>query len=89
MLLKRRISIYLVGKIGKGQYKSVGVADNVQRDLSALFIEKSKKKLFLPVQNTSGSKYANCQLALTAPESLDQSLVSSRASEARGEESAS
>ena len=38
MLLKRRISFYLVGKVGKGQYKAVGISDNVQKDLSALFV---------------------------------------------------
>ena len=80
LLLKRKVSIFLVGKAGKGQYKSVGISDSIQKDLSALFIDKTKKKLFLSVQNNSGTKYGNCQIALTSPDSLDQSLVSSRAS---------
>ena len=32
-LLKRRVSVYLIGKIGKGQYRAIGIAENVQKDL--------------------------------------------------------
>ena len=61
-LLKRRVNVFLIGKVGKGKYKAIGIAENIQKDLSALFVEKSKKKLFIPIQNHSTTKYGNCQL---------------------------
>ena len=70
-LLRRKLHFFLVGKMGKGQQKVVGMIENVQKDLSALLVEKTKKKLFLSVQNHSNSKYGNCQLSIIGPESLN------------------
>jgi hypothetical protein len=61
-MLRSRVNIYLIGKTGKGQYKVAGVAENVQRDLVALLVEKTKKKLFLSIRNNANSKFGNCQL---------------------------
>jgi hypothetical protein len=59
----------------------------VQRDLIGLLVEKTKKKLFLPVRNHPSVKFGNCQLQIGSPEP-DPSLAGSRTS-GKGEETAS
>ena len=62
--LRRRIDFYLVAKTDKGMYKLVGVAESVERDLWALLVDQTKKKLFLPVRNHPSFKLTGCQLEL-------------------------
>jgi hypothetical protein len=51
-------------------------------------VEKTKKKLFLSVRNHPNSKFGSCQLEIIPP-FIEESMASSRASHARGEETAS
>jgi hypothetical protein len=87
-LLKRKLSFYLIGKVEKGSYKVAGLAEGVQKDLINLLIEKTKKKLFLPVRNHPSVKFGNCQIEISQVPDLNE-LASSRASQNRGEETAS
>lgn len=88
-LLKRKVNFYLVAKTHKGGYKVAGLSESVQKDLVALLIDKTKKKLFLAVGNHPNAKFGSCQLQITSPQPLASSMASSRASHARGEETAS
>ena len=86
-MLRKPISFYLVGKVDRGAYRVAGVAEEVQRDLSSLLVEKTKKKLFLGVRNTSGSKFGSCQFEIIGAPAESEELGQSRAE--RGEETAS
>lgn len=61
-ILKKPLSIYIVGKTDKAKYKVVGLAENIQKDLINLLIEKIKKRLFLVVRNNPNVKMGKCQI---------------------------
>lgn len=66
-MLRKRLNFYLIGRPEKGIYKVAGMAESVQRDLVGLLVEKTKKKLFLPVRNHPSVKFGNCQLQIGSP----------------------
>ena len=64
-LLRKPVSLYLVGKMDRGKYKVAGMVENIQKDLINLLIEKVKKKLFLMVRPHPSIKMGKCQIELS------------------------
>ena len=94
-LLRKPISLYLVGKLELGKYKVGGLVENIQKDLINLLIEKVKKKLFLMVRPHPSVKMGKCQIELSSKvqeeesSQLGQSQLSQGSGRRRGEETAS
>ena len=61
--LKKNVNIYLLGKFDN-QVKICGAATAIQKDLILLLIEKTKKRLFLPVRSYPEVKMGRCQIEI-------------------------
>eukprot|EP00919_Chromeraceae_sp_WS-2016_P079754 GHVR01188704.1.p1 GENE.GHVR01188704.1~~GHVR01188704.1.p1 ORF type:complete len:101 (+),score=3.33 GHVR01188704.1:158-460(+) len=67
-ILKKKIYLYLIGKVDRATYKTAGVCEAIQKDLISMIIEKIKKRLFLSVRTNPNIKMGKCQIEIADKE---------------------